>query len=124
VLIAMLATLGYACRSHEQIFADQHKALTSLRATAVALGEAWLSGAVSSTYVRTALETTQQLLEKQRAALAAPDLLADPAAVALSTSENELARTLALLWKAVGEGDSVGVRRHLSTVASSQTDVP
>jgi hypothetical protein len=120
-LIAVAALLLMnACRGREQLLSDQEKALTSLRATTVAIGEAWLAGDVSSTYARTALLATRDLLSKRHVTLAAasPDILADPAAQSLSASENDLTRSLALLWKGVDEGDSRAVRDQLSAVAS------
>jgi hypothetical protein len=124
VVILMGLALN-ACRSPQQMLIEQQKALISLRATSVALSEAWLAGTASSTYVRTALEATQQLLEKQRVELtASPDVLADPKAAALSEWENQLTRTVALLWKAVGESDPAAVRRHLTTLAVPHADLP
>jgi len=123
VMLVSLLSATVACRSREQILSEQEKALTSLRATTVAVCEAWLSGAVSSTFARTALQVTQDLLQKHHVTLTAssPDALADPAARSVSESENQLAQTLALLWKGINEGDSLGVRRQLSTVASDQS---
>jgi len=116
VVLGLLAST--ACRSRQQLLSEQEKALTSLRATTVAVCEAWLAGAVSSTYARTALHATGDLLERERAALAgsSPDALADPAAQSVSESETQLARSLALLWKGVDEGDPRAVRQHLSAV--------
>jgi hypothetical protein len=66
VLLLAIAILGsFACRSQEQVLADQHKALVSLPETTLAIGEAWLTGSVSGTYARTALESTAELLEQQ-----------------------------------------------------------
>jgi hypothetical protein len=104
-----------ACRSREQQIADQQQALESLRATARAVGDAWLSGSVSATYARTAIEAAQRLLDQRRAALAAsPDLLADPKAAALSGAEEQLARSLAALWKAVDQGDTATAKQQVA----------
>ena len=79
LLLVLMAVSTAGCRSQQQVLAEQQKALTSLQATTRALSDAWLSGTVSGTYVRTALEATQRLVEKQRAELvASPDMLADP----------------------------------------------
>jgi hypothetical protein len=97
VVILMGLALN-ACRSRQQMLTEQQKALISLRATTVALSEAWLAGNASSTYVRTALEATQQLLEKQRVELTtSPDVLADPKAAALSEWESAYAKRGAAL---------------------------
>ena len=104
-----------ACRSHEQQIADQQQALTSLRATARFVADAWLSGSVSAAYARTGIAAAQRLLDQQRASLAAsPDLLADPTAAALSGAEEQLARSLAALWQAIDEGDAAAARKQLA----------
>src|SRR5437762_704650 len=43
VILGLLAST--ACRSRQEFLSEQEKELTSLRATAVAVGEAWLAGA-------------------------------------------------------------------------------
>jgi hypothetical protein len=118
-----LALIG--CQSQQQTVSDQQKSLTSLKATVAAVCEAWLAGSVSTTYARTTLEATAMLLEKQRTALAGvPDALADPTAAALSESENHLARSLALLHKALSDSDPAAVRQQLSAVSARQAQWP
>jgi hypothetical protein len=123
VLLLTMAILGTtACRTQEQVIAEQRKALVSLRETTRAIGEAWLAGSVSGTYARTALEATEELLEKQRQSLAtlSPDALADPNVQALSDTHARLGRTLALLWKSINERDSASARQHLSSLSSQR----
>jgi hypothetical protein len=119
-LLMLVVTLGLnACRSRDQIVADQTRRLASLRSTIVTLGEAWLSGDVSLSYARTTLETVQLLLANQHAEWArSGDLLANPEAAALSADEEHLARTLALLWTAFGDADPAAVRQQLAVVES------
>ena len=122
---ALLAACASACRSDQQVIDDQQRAMASLRATVIALGNAWLSGTISSTYARTALEATQQLVEKHRAELTAtPAQLANPVAASLSDAENRLAHHVALLWNAIGDSDFDAVRRHLSAVAGPPINSP
>jgi hypothetical protein len=123
--IALFAMATTACRTHEQIATSHNQSLTSLRATTVAIGNAWLSGAASGTYALTALSATQQLLADQRAQLAeSAELLADARLAALDESEQQLAQIVALLWKAVREGDSDLARRQLNVVTSPRRDAP
>src|SRR3954465_12871626 len=87
-LLLLGAAVAVSCSSRDAVLDEREEALTSLRATVAAIGHAWLSGAVSSAYARTALETTQELVTKQRTKLtASPDLLADPRAGRISESE-------------------------------------
>jgi hypothetical protein len=107
--------LTAACGGAEQLLSDQEKALTSLRATAATIGDSWLMGRVSGQYARTALDRTLQLLEQQRAELAAsPDVVAESRGAMLSDAQHQLARSAAALRRAIEVGDSAEVRRQLS----------
>jgi hypothetical protein len=125
VLILLVAIVGAGCRSQVEALHQQQKALISLKSTATMLAESWLSGTISRAYTRTALERTRQLLEKQRTRLAAsPDLLANPRGAALSDAEDHLSRLLALMWKAVEDGDPAAMRRHLSEIDAAPAARP
>jgi hypothetical protein len=125
LLIATLAVGAAGCRSEDRIFSRQNKALRSLQSTAVTLGETWLSSRASTNYTRIALEQTLQLLETERGELAvSPPLLANPRGAALSQAADRLARLVALVWKAVGAGDSEAARRHLAEIAALGADMP
>ena len=124
LLICAMPALG-ACKSRARLLDEQSQSLQSLQATTKAVSEAWLSGAVSAAYARTALESTEQLLEKQRAALAAsPGALADPAAARISQAQEQLARSLAVLWKAVDQTDPAAARQQLARVSHSPASQP
>jgi putative membrane protein len=122
---AALATLvaalvgSSACASEDRQLLDIEKAITSLRATAAAVDEAWLAGATSGRYTQTALEQTAALLVKERDMLAqSPTLLATPRGAELSQQAEELSRVLASMWQAVRDGDAASARRHLAAVGS------
>ena len=124
LLICALPVLG-ACKNRERVLDEQNQSLQSLDATTKAVTEAWLSGAVSAAYARTALESTEQLLEKQRAALAAPpDMLADPSAARISQAQEQLARSLAVLLKAVDRADPAAARQQLARESHSPSELP
>jgi len=113
------------CGSTQELITQQQKALVSLKSTVTAVGKAWLDGHVSTTYARTALEATATLLEKERAKIGAtPDALVDPAVVSLSESQNQLARDIALLRKALADSDAATVRRLMSAAGSQPSQVP
>src|SRR5436853_3342680 len=119
LLLLAAAIAAVSCSSRDTVLDEREKALTSLRATVAAIGHAWLSGAVSSTYTRTALESTQELVSKERTKLtASPDVLADPRGGRISESEEELARTLALLWKGVDARDVDAARKQIAVIDS------
>jgi hypothetical protein len=124
VLLALV--VGGACQSRQDLLTDQTKALTSLRAATKSIAEAWLSGDVSATYARVALESTQQLLEKDRQALvsSSPDTLADPAARSLNNAQDQLTEILSNLWTAVDRSDAEAVRHELSALASRTPGAP
>jgi hypothetical protein len=114
-----------ACRSQDQMLTHQNKTLTSLRSTIISVGDAWLSGTVSSTFTRTSLENTLQLLETSRSQLvASPQLLADRRFADLAQSADRLTRVVGLLWKSVGDGDTGEVRRQLADIRSPHRAQP
>jgi len=124
LLICVLSALS-ACKNRERVSDEQTQALASLQATARGVSEAWLSGAVSPAYARTTLEATERLLDKQRAALgASPGLLADPSAARISQAEEQLARSLAVLWKAIGQADTATAREQLAHLSDSPSPLP
>jgi len=114
-----------ACKKRERLLDEQAQSLRSLQSTTKAISEAWLSGAVPAPYARTALESTEQLLAKQRADLAAsPGMLADPLAARISQGQEQLARSLALLWQAVDKADPAAARQQLARVSHSPSNLP
>src|SRR5690242_17613428 len=89
--------------------------IASLRASAVAVTNAWLAGDVSGTYTLTALERTFELVANEREAIAStPEDLALPGADAALRESDELTRSLAELWDAVRSADAASARRHLA----------
>jgi cytochrome c oxidase assembly factor CtaG len=114
-----------ACRSQDAILKQQTKALASFGATVATVGDAWLAGSVSTTYTRTVLEQTLQLLETSRSELvASPRLLADAKGADLSQTADELSRIIAAVWKNVGDGDAITVRRQLAELRPPRNGLP
>ncbi len=125
LLLLLCAPLTTGCGSTQELVNQQQKALVSLNSTVTAVGNAWLEGHVSTTYARTALEATAGLLEKERAKIAASaDALVDPAVAALSESQNQLARQISLLRKALEDSDAATVRQLISAVGSRRSHLP
>ncbi len=123
--VLLCSTLMAGCGSTQDLVNQQQKALISLSSTVTTVGNAWLDGHVSTTYARTALEATAGLLEKERTRIAASaDALADPAVAAVSESQNQLAREIATLRKALEDSDAATVRHLLSAVGSRQSHLP
>ena len=116
MLATALLALPACARQDQQL--QQHKeAFESLGATTAAIGEAWLDGAVSGTYTRTALAETLKLVEQERAALAAtPEMLLDPRGAALSQAAERLSRLLAQLTGDIRAADATSARRHLAGI--------
>ena len=113
------------CGSTEELLNQEQKALVSLRSTVIAVGNAWLDRNVSTTYARTALEATATLLEKERANVAASaDALVDSRVASVSESQNELARQIAALRKALADSDGAAVRQQIAAVSSRQGQLP
>src|SRR3954453_18818918 len=117
-MVVLAATLGCGGCSDERRQIQQHQEkLESLRATTAAIGDAWLSGAVSGTYAGTAFEQTFVLVEQERTALAsAPATLADPRGARLSDAADAASRQLALLIEDVRRADAASVRTRLAKV--------
>jgi putative membrane protein len=115
----VLAGSAAGCASDDQRLQNVDKAVTSIRATAAAAGEAWLAGAVSGTYAQTTLEQIARLLEKERAVLIeSPRLLAKSRGAELSQQADDLARVLASMWRAVHDGDAAAARRQVAAMGS------
>jgi hypothetical protein len=104
-----------ACGDDRRALADDRHVLMSCRETAAMLADGWLSGDLSTTYTRTALDTTARLLAERQSALAV-DLsrLATPEGRSLSQSEERLSGRLASLSAAVGAADATAARRGLA----------
>ena len=120
-----LLMLLVACASTNRLVDQQQKALTSLKATVTSVCTAWLDGKVSTTYARTALETAGILLEKERATIGgSPDALTDARIASLTESQNQLARQIALLRKALADSDAAAIRRQIATAGSRPRQVP
>jgi uncharacterized Ntn-hydrolase superfamily protein len=125
VLVLLCALSVPGCGSTEKIADQQQKALVSLRSTVIAVGNAWLDRHVSTRYARTALEATATLLEKERAKIgASPDTLVDLRVASLSESQNELARQIAALRKALADSDAAAARQQIAAVSSRQGRLP
>jgi hypothetical protein len=113
------------CETRQEMVNQQQKALASLNSTVMVVGNAWLEGNVSTRYARTALEATAALLEKERAKIgASPDALLDPGIASLSESQNQLARQIAVLRKALADSDVAVIRQQIAAVESRQIQVP
>ena len=125
LILILYVAFVVGCGSTHDLVNDEQKALVSLQSTVTTVGSAWLDGHVSTRYARTALEAAAGLLEKERARIGgAPDALADPAVASLSESENQLARQISLLRKALADSDAAAVRHVMATVASRQSPRP
>jgi hypothetical protein len=125
ILLILCAPLVFACASTNRLVDQQQKALTSLKATVTSVCTAWLDGTVSTTYARTALETAGILLEKERATIGgSPDALTDARIASLTESQNQLARQIALLRKALADSDAAAIRQQIATAGSRPRQVP
>jgi hypothetical protein len=119
-LILLPALVLGGCSRQDAKLEQYAKALSSLTATAAAIGDAWLAGFVSGTYADTALERTLQLVEAERQTLGgASNLLIDPRGARLSRQAERVSRALALMVKSVRESDAGGVRREMSEAVSA-----
>lgn len=104
---------------------EQHKKnLESLGATTKVVSGAWLSGQVSGTYTRTALDQTFSLVEQERSRLAStPAMLQDPRGAALSQDAERLSRLIALIISDVQSANGPSARQRLATLPiAPQTD--
>lgn len=110
--------LGAAGCGRQDTRLEQHKKkFESLGATTAVTIDVWLGGQVSGTYARAALETTFQLVERERNALAkAPQALQDPRGAALSERAERLSRLLAGLMVDVATGNGTSAREHVSQI--------
>jgi len=113
-----------ACGAEAQL--QQHtEKVQSLRATTIAIADAWLHGNVSGAYAEVAFEQTFQLLEEERAAVAGThDDLARPAAIALTRTSEQLSREIAALTRDVRMADGANVRRHLGDLEATTPEQP
>src|SRR6188474_1298257 len=94
VTLVMLAAT--ACGRQDARLEQHKKNLESFGATTKVIAEAWLTGQVSGTYTRTALDQTFYLVEQERATLAStPAMLQDPRGAALSQDAEHLSRLIA-----------------------------
>jgi hypothetical protein len=123
VLAAVI--LSVAC-GRQDARIEQHKQnLESFRATTKFIGEAWLSGDVSGTYTRTALEQTFHLVEQERAKLAStPEMLRDRRGAALSQGAEQLSRLIASMIGDVGSADGESARQRLASLPIASQDRP
>jgi hypothetical protein len=81
------------------------------------IAEAWLSGDVSGTYARTALEQTFYLVEQERASLASrPEMLQDPRGATLSQDAEKLSRVIASMIGDVGTANGNAARQRLASL--------
>jgi hypothetical protein len=117
VVITALALASFDCSRHDKRLEQHRENFESLGSTTAVVGEAWLSGNVSGTYTRTALEQTFYLVEQERTALAAsPQSLLDPRGAQLSQAAERLSRLLAMIIHDVGAADAAAVRQHLAEI--------
>jgi len=114
---AALALSATDCSRQDARLEQHKKKFESLGATTAFTIDVWLAGEVSGTYTRTALETTFQLVEQERSALAkAPRWLQDPRGAALSVRAERLSRLLADLIADVGTADGASARQHVRQI--------
>ena len=123
VLFVVAVSAVSAC-SRQDTRIQQHKEVfESLGATTAAIGRAWLSGAISGTYSKVALEQTLRLVEQERTALTAtPASLADPRGAALSQQAEQLSRLIAGMVSGVRDADATVVRAHLARIPIKPPD--
>jgi len=121
---ALVAILVTGCSADDQLRQHGDK-IRSLRATTIAVADAWLHGDISGTYAHTALEQTFQLVEQERAAVApTAEDLARPAANALVRTGEQLSREVTALARDVRAGDGAGARRHLGDLETTTPERP
>lgn len=116
-LLAAAFLILQACGRQDQRLRQHREKLESLGATTAAIVEAWLTGSTSGTFTRGALARTFELVEQERAALAAgPEALLDPRGAALSRNAEALSRLLSMLIQDVRGADAASARRRLAQV--------
>jgi hypothetical protein len=114
-LAAIVLCIG--CSRQDARLEEHKKNFESLGATTKVIGEAWLSGDVSGTYTRTALEQTFYLVEQERTKLASrPEMLQDPRGAALSQEAEQLSRVIASMIGDVGSADGDAARQRLASL--------
>jgi len=114
-LTAILFCIG--CSRQDARLEQHKKNFQSLGATTKVIAEAWLSGDVSGTYTRTALEQTFYLVEQERARLASkPEMLQDARGAALSQEAEQLSRLIASMIGDVGTADGNAARQRLASL--------
>ena len=114
-LVAVVLCMG--CGRHDARLEQHKKNLESLGATTKVITQVWLSGNVSGTYTRTALEQTFYLVEQERAKLASkPEMLQDPRGATLSQEAEQLSRLIASMIGDVGTSDGDSARQRLASL--------
>ena len=114
-LAAVLLCSG--CSRQDARLEAHKKSLESLGATTKVIAEAWLSGDVSGTYTRTALEQTFYLVEQERARLAStPEMLQDRRGATLSQDAEQLSRLIASMIGDVDTANSDAARQRLASL--------
>jgi hypothetical protein len=114
-IIAAAALFAVACTGQDERLRQHRQKFESLGSTMSAIDEGWLAGDLSGTTTANALEQTLQLVEQERAALAAsPESLADPRGAQLSQAAERLSRLLAATIRDVRAADAAAVRRSLA----------
>lgn len=105
------------CSRQDTRLERHKKKLESLGATTKVIADAWLSGDVSTTYARTALDRTFYLVEQERAKLASrPEMLQDTRGAALSENAEQLSRLIAAIIGDVGSADDQSARQRLASL--------
>jgi hypothetical protein len=124
-LCGIAALILIACASEDSELRKHADAIASLRATTVAVSDAWLVRSASATYARIALDQTFRLVQKERVAVAAtPDDLARPAANVLARESEQLSRVIAALARHINNGDADAVRRLTEEVRTESASRP
>jgi hypothetical protein len=114
-LAAVLLSAG--CSRQDARLEEHKKNFESLGATTKVIGEAWLSGDVSGTYTRTALEQTFYLVEQERARLVSrPEMLQDARGAALSQDAEKLSRVIASMIGDVDTSNGNAARQRLASL--------
>jgi hypothetical protein len=113
----VIVAFGIGCSRQDARLEQHKKNLESFGATTKVVAEAWLSGHISGTYTRTALDQTFYLVEKERSTLASkPAMLEDPRGAALSQDAEQLSRLIATIISDVTSADGQSARQHLTTL--------
>jgi hypothetical protein len=121
----MAAVTISACGFPEAEVQKHAQKVASLRATTLSITEAWVQGDVTGTYAEVALAQTFQLVEQERAAVAAtPADLARPQSNALARDTEAMSRVIAALSRDVQSGDGANARRHLENLPVATPEQP